>query len=56
MAVEASSDEAHVAHDPGQDPSIEDELTEYIRATDPVSEVMRARTTQLLEIVLFQPE
>ena len=56
MAVEASSDEAHVAHDPGQDPSIEDELTEYIRATDPVSEVMRARTTQLVEVVLFQPE
>ena len=56
MAVEASSDEAHVAHDPGRDPSIEDELTEYIRATDPVSEVMRARTTQLLEVVLFQPE
>jgi len=56
MAVEASSDEAHVAHDPGQDPSIEDELTEYIRATDPVSEVLRARTTQLLEVVLFQPE
>ena len=43
-------------HDPAQDPSIENELTEYIRATDPVSEVMRARTTQLLEIVLFQPE
>jgi len=56
MAVEASFDEAHVAHDPGQDPLIENELTEYIRATDPVSEVMRARTTQLLEIVLFQPE
>ena len=47
MAVEASSDEAHVAHDLGQDPLIENELTEYIRATDPATEVIKAWATQL---------
>ncbi|CUS54252.1 hypothetical protein MGWOODY_XGa679 [hydrothermal vent metagenome] len=51
MAVGASSDEEHVAHDPGQDPSIENELTEYIRATDPATEVIKARATQLLKVV-----
>ena len=47
MGVEASSDEAHAVHDPGQDLSIENELTEYIRATDPVSEEKKAWATQL---------
>jgi len=51
MAVGASSDEEHVVHDPGQDPSIENELTEYIRATDPATEVIKARATQLLKVV-----
>ena len=51
MSAGASSDEEHVVHDPGQDPSIENELTEYIRATDPVAEVVKAGATQLLEVV-----
>ena len=49
MAVEASSDEAHVAHDPGQDPLIENELTEYIRATDPATEVIKGVGNSVVE-------
>jgi hypothetical protein len=51
MAAGASSDEEHVVHDPGQDPSIENELTEYIRATDPATEMIKARPTQFLKVV-----
>ncbi len=37
MGVEASFYEAHVARDLGRGPPIENELTEYIRATDLMS-------------------
>ena len=51
MAVGASSDEEHAVHDPGSDPSIENEQTEYIQATDPATGVIKAQATQLLEVV-----
>ena len=53
MEVEASFGEARVARDPVQGPSFENELTEYIRATDPESEVSKEWTTQSKRWFLF---
>ncbi len=53
MEAEVSSYVAHVAHDQGQGPPIENGLTECIPATDSVSEEERERATQLGGVFYF---